>query len=170
MDEESEIWRAEFSEAYLRPLREEGRTLRRKLAELAEQREIMSGLRGVSFDKPVIAGAPAGDGVAEAVARLMDMENDYRADLVDLDRKRAEARGLLGQMGGTDADILRLYYVSALPWVCVGDAVNLAEGTCRNMRRPALARFYDFLPHYSKPPRRAAVPHLRSEPPRLEKS
>ena len=157
MDEETIKWKSEFAEAYLEPLRTDGRKLRRMKAELIEQRDILSGLRGIDYTQPFVDVAAYNDAVHDAVARIMEMESAYEDAIANLDGRRAEARTRLDEMPGTEADLLRLYYVSALPWALVGEALNLAEGTCRNMRRGALAAFYDHLPRTERPPEQHAI-------------
>ena len=157
MDDETIRWKSEVSERYLEPLRSDGRKLRRMKAEIAEQRDMLSGLRGIDYTRPFVDVSAYGGAVHDAAARMVEMESAYEDALANLDMRRAEARACLDEMGGTEADLLRLYYVSALPWICVAEAMNLAEGTCKNMKRRALAVFFDYLPRSERPPEQHAV-------------
>ena len=157
MDEETIRWKSGVSELDLEPLRSDGQKLRRMRARLMEQREILSGLRGIDYTQPFVDAAAYGDAVHDAVVRILEMESEYDDAIANLDGRRAEARSCLDEMGGREADLLRLYYVCALPWACVGEALNLAEGTCKNMRRGALAGFYDYLPRTARFPEQHAI-------------
>ena len=158
MNQESERYRAEVSEAYLDPIRLAGRRLRVRQAKLVEERQRAGGLTGMDYTKPFVATAAYGDAIPDALARLAEMEEAYRADLDALGELRDEARARLAEMGGRDADLLRLRYVSALPWNTVAEAMGIAEGTCKNNRVGALARFYSHLPHTARPPEQRAFP------------
>ena len=151
-------YRAQVAEEYLEPIRAAGARLRVKRIELREERESASGLTGLDYTKPIVATSAYGDAMPDAVARLYAMEDAYRADLDALSERRDEARAKLAEMGGRSADLLRLRYASALPWITVAEGMGLAESTCKNMRVDALCRFYDFLPHTARPPEQRAFP------------
>ena len=160
LDRETRRWRAQVSEEYLEPIRAAGRNLRIKQVELREERERASGLTGLDYTQPFVMASSYGDAIPDSLARLAAMEEDYRRDLDALSERREEARAALAEMGGRSADLLRLRYVSALPWVTVANGMGLAEGTCRNMREEALSELYDHLPHHAKPPSSRAVPQI----------
>lgn len=147
-----------MAEDYLEPLRRDGTKLRRMRVELREERESAAGLTGIDYTRPAVAASPYGDAVPDAVARVAELEDAYQAALDDLNERRDEARERIDEMGGRSADLLRLRYVSALPWITVAEGMGLAEGTVRNMRVDALSRFYDFLPHTARPPEQGAFP------------
>lgn len=158
MEREYKRYRAEIAEAYLDPIRRAGQKLRVKSAELAEERERVIGIMGPDYSRPIAAQSANGDKVPEAVARLVALEDAYRADFDAVTEMRDEARARLDAMGGRAADLLRLRYVSALSWSAVADCMSLAESTVRNMRVDALCRFFDYLPHTARPPAQAAFP------------
>ena len=157
MDEEMQRMREEAAEAYLKRMRAAAARIRRMRSELAEQRELVSGLTGVDYTRPVVAASAYGDAVPDSVAELIEMEAAYDAELAALERERADARARLDAMGGREAELLRLYYVSAFPWICVAEVLNLAVSTCKNMRRDALFCFYDYLPHADRVPEIPAI-------------
>lgn len=151
-------WRAEIAEAWLEPIRLAGRRLRARQVELIEERRRASGVTGLDYTKPFVVTSAYGDAIPDALARLAAMEEAYRADLDELSAMRAEARARLAEMGGRSADLLRLRYVSALPWKTVADGMGWAESTCKNSRTDALSRFFDHLPHTARPPDQRAFP------------
>lgn len=158
MNGEYERYRAEVSEAYLEPIRLAGRKLRAKRAELMEERERAIGLTGFDYTRPIVASCASGDAVPDAVARLVALEAAYDEDLGDLSAMCDEARARLDEMGGRAAILLRLRYVSALPWNTVAEGMGLAKSTCKNMRMSALSKFFDYLPHTARPNEHLAFP------------
>ena len=157
MDREMQRLREEASERYLKGIRATASKIRRMRAELAEQRELVCGLTGIDYTRPMVSTSAYGDAVPDSVAELMEMEEAYDAELAALERERAEARALLDAMGGREGELLRLYYVSAFPWICVAEVMCMAVGSCKNMRRDALFCFYDYLPHAFKVPEIPAI-------------
>ena len=149
--------REEASERYLKEVRGTASRIRRMRAELAEQRELVCGLTGVDYSRPMARTGSYGDAIPDSVAELIEMESAYDAELADLERMRAEARALLDAMGGREGEVLRLYYVSAFPWICVAEVMCMAVGSCKNLRRDALFCFYDYLPAGYKVPEIPAI-------------
>lgn len=158
MEREYKRYRAEVAEAYLEPIRIAGRRLLVKRVELREERERASGLTGIDYSRPFVLRSVYGDAIPDALSGLAALEDAYQADFEQLSAMRDEARSRLDEMGGRSADLLRLRYVSALPWVTVAEGMGLAEGTVRNMRVDALCRFFDHLPHTARPPEHQAFP------------
>ena len=158
LNKDMERYHADVAEEYLEPIRRAGRELRVAQTELMEERQRASGVTGLDYTKPFVATSAYGDAIPDSLARLAELEAAYQERLDALGELRDEARGLLAEMGGRDACLLRLRYVSALPWNTVAEAMGLSEGTCKNARVPALARFYRYLPHTARPPEQRAFP------------
>ena len=146
MDPEYRQARVECSLRYLQEVRDLAVRHRATDAYIRSLYEDAQGVAGIDYTRDMVSTSPTADAIPNSVALLIEMKRKAEADAAEYMERKAEARRLLDEMGGTYGLLLLLRYVTVLPWVRVAEALNYDEGYCRNMRNDALDAFYDHLP------------------------
>lgn len=108
--------------------------------------EDAQGIAGVDYSRDIVSGTPSNDRMPASVANLIEMKREAEADAAEYFERKRDARDRLNAMDGTYGRLLLLYYVTALPWVRVADALNYSEDWCKHMAPDALCEFHDWLP------------------------
>ena len=112
--------------------------------------EDAEGIGGIDYTR-VLTNRPSDPGkLPDSVAHLVEMKERAETEAAEYFDRKDEARRLLDEMGGVRSRLLLLRFASAMPWVCVAEALNYREDYCRAMRNDALCDFYDYLPREYK--------------------
>ena len=149
--------RISCAERYLREVRNLAVKHRVKEMYVRSLYEDASGVGGVDYTRVLVSQMPNLDKVPNSVANLIEMKREAELLMEDYTAMKQEAVRLLDEMDGTYGRLLSLYYVTALPWICVAEALNYSEDWVKPMRPDALCEFYDYLPHAYRMPEQPAI-------------
>lgn len=149
--------RISHAERYLMEIRDLAVRHRANDAYIKSLYDDAEGVGGVDYSKVMVSQMPYLDGIPNSVALLIEMKREAEADAAEYFERKAEARKVLDEMGGTYGRLLMLYYVTVLPWVRVAEVLNYSEDWCKHMRPDALCEFYDYLPSSYRMPRHSAL-------------
>ena len=154
---EMQRYREQQSKAYLQEIRDLFIHVRALQAEIDVQRETAAGLTGIDYTKLNVAASANGDAIPNAVARLVDLIRRACADLSECAARQDEARRCLDEMGGIEADILKLRYLLAMSWKGVAATLGYSVDRLKVLHRDALFCFYDYMPAHARDPKHRAL-------------
>ena len=157
MNDELQRYREQQAKAYLREIRELFIHVKALEAEIESQRELATGLTGVDYSKPGAGQAAGRDAVPNAVARLIELTTRACMELEACVAMQDEARRCLEEMGGVEADVLKLRYVAAKPWKDVSLALGYSVPYVKELCKDGLFCFYDYMPAHRRDPRIGAI-------------
>ena len=159
MDDEYREYTAAKAKAYLQRIRSLNHTERAIRSELQELREMASGVAGIDYSRPRIKSTRNVDLMADALARIESMMDEYDAELVALLEEKARAKAALANIDPVYAELLTYRYIEGKPWADVRllmtrDArgkvhpeLAYSEDHIRKvMHREALCELYPYLP------------------------
>lgn len=149
-------WRRSQSARYLNGIAASGRRIAALNAELDARRELV---RGISYDRLAVSTSPTADAIPDAVARMQETSAAIAAEIEGYSRAVAECHDALDEMGGWEADLLRLRYLAGKTLVEIGrmDAWSHDRKYMSVLHTTALVRFADFIPAPMREPRPRAV-------------
>ena len=119
--------------------------------------EDASSIGGIDYSRVMVSTSLSGDAIPNSVALLIDMKAKAEEEAREYFKRKADARALLDEMGGTYGMLLMLRYCTVLPWVRVADVLNYSTDWCKHMHKDALCEFYDYLPHGYRLPMHPAI-------------
>lgn len=149
--------RIEHSLRYLKEVRDLAVRHRVKEMYVKSLEEDASSVGGIDYRHVVAGQMPNIDKVPNSVANLIEMKREAEEMMEEYSELKREAVRLLDEMDGTYGRLLSLYYVTALPWIAVAEALNYSEDWVKHMRNDALCEFYDYLPHVYRMPEQPAI-------------
>ena len=149
-------WRREQSLRYLAGITAAGRHIAALKAELDTSRELV---RGISYDELAVSSSPTADAIPDAVARVVDAGDTLTAEIAAYCQAVEDCRKALDEMGGRDADLLRLRYLAGKTLTEIGgmDEWRHSKQYMSLLHREALVRFADYIPAPMREPRPPAI-------------
>lgn len=149
-------WRRSQSARYLNGIAASGRRIAALNAELDARRELV---RGISYDRPAVSAPPTADTIPDAVARMQATSAAIAAEIEGYNRAVAECHDALDEMGGWEADLLRLRYLAGKTLVEIGrmDTWLYSKQYMSMLHREALVRFADYIPAPMREPKPTAI-------------
>ena len=149
-------WRRGQSARYLGGIAASGRRIAALNAELDARRDLV---RGISYDAPSVSKSPTADAIPDAVARLREAGEAIAAEIECYSRAAGECREALDEMGGWEADLLRLHYLAGKTLTEIGRMAEWRHDRhyMSVLHTTALVRFADFIPAPMREPRPRAL-------------
>ena len=138
-------WKAEQALEWLRYIRRE------QIVAIALHDEMESlrslALRAQDTTAAHVSGSPAVDAVARAASELIELTDEYAAQLAALRDIRQDAHDRLMRLEDRRyAAILVLYYVDGRTWEEVAEAAHYEPKTCIRLRTEALPYVWEVMP------------------------
>ena len=151
-DEHGAKYRQEQARAYLESVRDAKRHLKAKTEQAAALLEDAEGVKAVVYDKPMVQSSAYGDAIPDAIAAVeaaRDAALQAAGEFADIVQ---ECNIALQSLGGWQADLLDLHYISGIKLV---DIIKRDEWTysvdyISVMHLQALEDFYDHMPHWRR--------------------
>ena len=135
-------WKAAEAAAYLQGVRDSHRDLVRLQASVDLNADMAHGI-----DYTANRGQGAHDALERMAERLIEASEAYAAELAAWVELQAEAHGCINRLDDARyRAVLELYYVDAMPWEDVGDAIGYSTVWCKQLRMEALPAFWDVMP------------------------
>lgn len=144
-NEEYTEWKAEQALAWLRYIRRE------RLAAVAIQDEIETlrslALRAQDTTSQRVSTSPAVDAVAKAAYELIELTDEYAAQLAALQDIQMDAHlRLMGLEDRRYVAVLVPYYIGGHTWEEVGEIAHYEPKTCERLRTEALPYVWEVMP------------------------
>lgn len=154
---EYERYKYDQARAYLEHVRSLSCRTQALRGEVEAQRELADGVRAMGYGEG--GGGSAGDGrMAETVARLQELVDDYCAELSAYVSEQQEAHERVGLMDRPEhAQAITGYYLLGRTWERVRVDMGYTWEGMMSLRRRAVAAFYDVMPAEWRDPRHPAV-------------
>lgn len=118
------------------------------------QLELADNLRGIDYSAVRVSTSPTADAIPDAVARHMELAEDFAAIASAARELQSAAAHALSRLPDpTEAECLQRYYVDrAKTWEHVCVAMGYTYDGLMKLRRRALLHAYDAMPHSERDP------------------
>lgn len=118
------------------------------------QLELADNLRGIDYSAVRVSTSPTADAIPDAVARHMELAEDFAAIASAARELQSAAAHALSRLPDpTEAECLHRYYIDkAASWDEVGDAMGYTYDGMMKLRKRALLSAYDVMPHSERDP------------------
>lgn len=147
---EFERWKIDESVAWLKYVRKLWRDISWMKASLDDTAEVIRRLaepRGIDYARPAVRTSGNVDAVADVVAAMQELEQEWRdRELAVIEERREAERIITKLQDATHRQVLMLYYYNGKGWDEVAKEVNYSEDHCYDLRDQAALELHRFLP------------------------
>lgn len=157
LTDEFDRYRYDQARAWLEHVRGLGRKADALRAAADEQRELLSGVRGVDYGRGG-GGAPSPDAVPNAVAAIERAVSAYCSALAEFLDEQRDARLALSRLEKPEHfEVLARRYCDGWEWERICAAMGYTYDGAMALHRRAVAAAYDVMPPGSRDPRHPAI-------------
>jgi len=146
MEESMQRYREDQARRYLASIYDLAEDIEEKKADIEYKREMISGLDGIDYSKPIVTSSANGDKTLNGVIQVQEMIRKTTALIAEWASRVKEADDHLRLMGGKEARVLRYRYLQNKAWPEVAKRMGVSERQAQRLAKDALFCFYDYMP------------------------